>query len=154
MNPELYDYAVRLLGRRAHSREELRQKLRRRGSAAEVEPVLRRLEERGYLDDREFASLRAGSLRRLRRWGDRRIAFDLKRLGVNARIVRFTLQRLEAEHPEAEALRQVVTGRLAGASPSTSQELKALFDHCLRLGFEPEAVRSELSGFFRGISWE
>ncbi len=154
MSPDLYDYAVRLLGRRAHSRQELRRKLARRGSSAEVARVIRRLEKQGYLDDRQFAALRAASLRRLRWWGNRRIAFDLRRLGVDARIIRFALQRLEEEHPEADALDRVVENRLAGGTPSTPQELKSLYDHCLRLGFRPEAVRSKLSGLFREICRE
>lgn len=154
MSADLYDRAVRLLGRRAHSREELRRKLVRKGSPSEVEAVLDRLEQRAYLDDREFAAMRARSARRFKNWGDRRIAFDLKRLGVDARIVRSILKLLEDEFPEVEALRCVVERRVAGDPPATSQELKALFDHCLRLGFEPEAVRSQLSKHFREIVWE
>jgi regulatory protein len=154
VNSDLYDYAVRLLGRRAHSRHELRRKLARRAAPSEVARVIRRLERQGYLDDRQFAALRASSLRRRRHWGDRRIAFDLRRLGVDARIIRFTLRRLAEELPEEDALQQVVENRLAGGPPSTAQELKSLYDHCIRLGFRPETVRSRLSGLFREICWE
>jgi regulatory protein len=48
---------LRLLGRRAHSRTELRRKLARRGHPeADIEVALGRLVELGYLDDRSFAS--------------------------------------------------------------------------------------------------
>jgi regulatory protein len=50
------DAGLRLLARRAHSRAELRQKLRRRGyQDDEVEGSLARLAELGYLDDAAFA---------------------------------------------------------------------------------------------------
>ena len=53
---------MRLLGRRAHSRVELRRKLTRRGfDPEEVENALRRLSEQGYVDDASFA---AGHVRR------------------------------------------------------------------------------------------
>ncbi|MCL6544346.1 MAG: recombination regulator RecX [Bryobacteraceae bacterium] len=53
----LWQYALRALGRRAHSVAELRDKLRGKAeSMAEADQVLRRLKESGYLDDRRFAA--------------------------------------------------------------------------------------------------
>src|SRR5437762_13870930 len=61
------DAGVRLLGRRAHSRVELRRKLGRRGYVVEeIASALARLVELGYVDDRSFADgyirRRSGSL--------------------------------------------------------------------------------------------
>src|SRR5438046_9249166 len=61
------DAGVRLLGRRAHSRVELRRKLGRRGYVEEeIDSALARLVELGYVDDRSFADgyirRRSGSL--------------------------------------------------------------------------------------------
>ncbi len=53
---ELWDYALRALGSRAHSAGELRAKLLRRAERAEdIGSILTRLKECGYLDDRRFA---------------------------------------------------------------------------------------------------
>lgn len=53
----LWQYALRALGRRAHSVAEMRDKLRGKAeSMAEADRVLRRLKETGYLDDRQFAA--------------------------------------------------------------------------------------------------
>src|SRR5207248_9318412 len=55
------DAGVRMLARRAHSRAELRLKLRRRGyQPGEIEEALTRLTELGYIDDEAFARALAG----------------------------------------------------------------------------------------------
>ena len=52
----LWEYALRVLGGRAHSTGELREKLRRKAElAADVDPAIARLKEYGYLNDRKFA---------------------------------------------------------------------------------------------------
>jgi SOS response regulatory protein OraA/RecX len=58
----LWNSALRLLGGRAHSVSELRDKLRRRAErVADVDEVLARLKRAGYLDDRKFAASYAES---------------------------------------------------------------------------------------------
>ena len=153
MNQQLYGQALRLLARRAHGTEELRGKLARRASDEEVSEVLARLESNRLLHDGDFAYLRAESRRR-RMWGNRRIERDLKRLGLDATIVRLTLDRLDREYPEAEALGRAVRCwiRRHGA-PANASQLKRLFDHCLRLGYRAEAVREELSDYFGTVAW-
>lgn len=80
----LMDYAVRILGGRAYSLGEMREKLRRRAAnAAEVDAVLLRLKEAGYMNDRQFAegfaagrleNAGVGKMRVLRDLRQRRIA--------------------------------------------------------------------------------
>lgn len=80
----LYQYALRALGGRAHSINELRQKLDRRAErAADVAGVLARLKEYGYLDDKRYAEAVAswrkdsqglGRARALRDLRSRRVA--------------------------------------------------------------------------------
>jgi regulatory protein len=51
----LLQYALRALGARAHSAGELREKLARRAErASDVQAVITRLKESGYLDDRKY----------------------------------------------------------------------------------------------------
>lgn len=153
MNQQLYGQALRLLARRAHGTEELRGKLARRASDEEVSEVLARLESNRLLHDGDFAYLRAESRRR-RMWGNRRIGRDLKRLGLDAKIVRLTLSRLDREYPEAGSLgRAVRIWVQRHGSPTSASMLKRLFDSCLRLGYGTEIVRRELSDYFRTIEW-
>jgi regulatory protein len=82
---ELQKAALRALGLRAHSTNELREKLRRRGREEDVEAVIASLKQAGYLDDRRFAENYAaarldnqmGKMRVLRDLRQRRVAPQL-----------------------------------------------------------------------------
>ena len=155
MKTSLFNQAVRFLARRAHSREELRRKLLRKETPDEVRPVLLRLEELGYLNDEEFAWIKARSQRQSKHWGNRRIQLDLKSRGLDARIIEFALSRLEVELPEVDSLHQLTQSWIrSSGSPTTVSQLKKLFDRCLRLGYTPEQVRTELKDFFGNLSWD
>lgn len=75
----LFDYAVRALGLRAHSLGELREKLRIRAArVTDVDTVIRRLKEIGYLDDKRFAENFAASRLSGDGFGKMRVLRDLR----------------------------------------------------------------------------
>jgi len=155
LNPRIYNSALKLLSLRAHGTEELRRKLLRKGEAQEVEEVIAELLKKRYLDDLEFAVLRARSSCINKRWGRLRISLDLKNLGVDDRIIEISLEKVLAELPEEESLRKVISiyQKLLG-KPATIKDVKKLFDHCIRLGYTPELVRSQLDSLFASVSWD
>lgn len=155
LNPRIYNSALKLLSLRAHGTEELRRKLLRKGEAQEVEEVIAELLKKRYLDDLEFAVLRARSSCINKRWGRLRISLDLKNLGVDDRIIEISLEKVLAELPEEESLRKVISiyQKLRG-KPATIKDVKKLFDHCIRLGYAPELVRNQLDSLFASVSWD
>ncbi len=75
--------ALDLLSRKAWTRRELRQRLRRRGAPDVVaDAVVADLEGRGYVDDRAFARTWAESRARSRSVGSRRLVEELAAKGV------------------------------------------------------------------------
>src|ERR687896_1120458 len=73
--------ALNLLGYRARSEAEIRDRLTRYGYIGEtIEGVVLRLQELDYLDDAEFARLKARE--KARRYGTRRVSVRLKKRGV------------------------------------------------------------------------
>src|SRR3954454_17421591 len=79
--------ALDLLGYRARSEAEIRDRLGRYGYAPEtIGAVVVRLEELGYLDDAEFARLKARQ--KARRYGPRRVSLELRRSGVGEELAR------------------------------------------------------------------
>lgn len=86
----LEEAALRYAGRYATTRSKLatflRRKLRERGWAGDgdppVEPLVARMAELGYVDDRAFASARAASLGR-RGYGERRVSQALRAAGID-----------------------------------------------------------------------
>ena len=79
----LWTYALKLLGGRAHSTGELREKLRRRASRlAGVDDILARLKDRGYLNDQRFAENFAASRLANDKLGRTRVVRDLRQRRV------------------------------------------------------------------------
>ncbi len=77
---DLWSYALRVLGVRAHSIGELREKLLRRAECAEdVAPLLAKLKEYGYLDDRRFAESYSTARLENQGLGKSRVLSDLRR---------------------------------------------------------------------------
>jgi SOS response regulatory protein OraA/RecX len=66
----LWAYALKVLSGRAHSTGELREKLGRRAAVpGDVESILARLKDHGYLNDRRYAPGQRASGRSARRAG-------------------------------------------------------------------------------------
>jgi regulatory protein len=142
---ELYEYALRALGGRAHSISELREKLRRRAEREQdIGEVLGRLKQLGYLDDRRFAQSYAswrlerdgfGRLRVLRELRQKRVAPAVADQAVNdayrgadeVELIQAFLERKFRKLPLHEYLaepRRLASAyrklRLAGFSPGNS----------------------------------
>jgi len=117
-----------------------------------VEEILDRFEELGYLNDEEFACLRARSQRNSKQWGNYRIRADLKSRGLDAKMIELALSRLEVELPEVNSLHQLTQIWIRSyGSPKSVPQLKKLFDRCVRMGYSPEQVRTELETYFRKL---
>ncbi len=146
--------AYRILARRTHSSFELSRKLRRRFDASLVDQIVEELQQKGYLDDLEAALERALHCRRVRHYGDRRIAADLTARGIDAKIVEVALAQVNQQHSEAECLRELVSNWLKQKGrPETAGQLKKLYDHGMRRGFPAPLLRQVLAPFFAEVSW-
>ena len=151
---KLYQRALRLLGRRNHSRLELRRKLTRGHRADNIEEILDRLAEKGFLNDETFALERALLGRQRRLWGDLRVSQDLKRFGIDAKMIERILEQVNQEKGESESLQEAIDLWVNGSGePRTPPSLKKLYDRCVRLGYAPHRVREQLGPYFDQIDW-
>ncbi len=147
--------ALRLLARRPHSRRQLRRKLARSHSAKQIASVLDDLQEVGLLDDLSVALDRARYCRHQRKWGDARLRADLRRLGIDAKMIDSVLLRLDQHGSEQDALDSVVQTWIGRRGrPETVAELKKLFDHCSRRGFPSGKIRECLGPFWSRVEWD
>ena len=102
---DLLNYAVRALGGRAHSTGELREKLRRRAECAEdVDAVLSKLKEIGYLDDRRFAESYAASRLENEGLGKMRVLRDLRQRRVAPQLAEQVTEKTYQETDEAKLI--------------------------------------------------
>jgi regulatory protein len=140
--------ALNLLGYRARSEGELRERLGRYGYAPEtVEAVIGRLGELAYLDDEEFARQRAQE--KARKYGPRRVSADLMKSGVGRELA----SRAVAE--EFEGRSELADARSAAARRYNGQgseaEARRVYGFLARRGYSA-GVCAEVAEEHRGTA--
>ena len=140
MTPEknpLLEKAVTLLSYRAHSRKELSDKLKHKTGCndAELEEVLDRLEELGFLNDRTYASSVVRSCAR-KGYGAQRALSELARRGIPKELREEAL----ADMPETDGtLEQLIRGRLR--NPANRDEVRKVSAAMVRRGYTWDEIR-------------
>jgi len=145
--------ALRLLAVRARSRNELLDRLRRKGFDPGVAAeVVAGLEGVGLVDDRAFARLWADERMRLRPVGPRRLRHELLEKGLARALVDEVVEEVFAEHSEVDVARRALEKRARGASaPIRAKELARLRSFLLRRGFSYETTREVLRELSEGF---
>jgi regulatory protein len=114
-NEELLNYAVRALGGRAHSTGELREKLRRRAERAEdVDAVLAKLKELGYLDDKRFAESYAAARLENQGLGKMRVLRDLRQRRIAPQLAEQVAEKTYQETDETKLIEDFLKRKYRG----------------------------------------
>ena len=131
--------ALRLIGRRARTRDELCRELSRSFTGPEVESALTRLVELGYLDDQSWAQ---DYVARSRGRGRSLLAHELSRRGI-AREVR---EQALAEHDDRYQALAAARQRLRLLRHLTpAKRDQRLYAFLCRRGFDPETARAAMA---------
>jgi len=143
---DLYDYALRILTRRAHSVHEMKQKLLRRGdSELLAQVVLARLKESGKLDDSRFAKQFARQRSEVRKQGKFRIARELRARGVPDRHINDAVAESADSENEAALVRQRIERKLRSLRGEISEKkFASIYRSLLAAGFPADLIRREL----------
>lgn len=100
----LWAYALRVLGGRAYSSGELREKLRRRAEReTDADTVIARLKDLGYLNDRKFAETFAAARLSGEKFGKTRVIQDLRQRRVAPTVAESTVSKVY-ENVDEQAL--------------------------------------------------
>jgi regulatory protein len=129
------DEALRFLGTRPRSREEVRRKLIRRYGPDLAEQTVADLDRAGWLDDAAFAQSWVESHRGA---GHRRLQADLLRRGVPRDVIERVLGAAGDRHEEAFAAALSRYRRLQSLEPGVAR--RRLYAFLLRRGFDREAA--------------
>jgi regulatory protein len=141
-----FDRAIKLISAKSRTVAELRERLlASRANTADVETVIERLKEYGYLNDERFAFSYASLKVKQRPIGKRRMQRDLKFKKVENSVAEEALELVYAETTEDELIDRAIEKRtrLRGR-PRNRLEAKSLFDHLLRQGFPFELVSEKV----------
>lgn len=132
--------ALAMLARREHTRAELTRKLSPHADSPEqLGQLLDALVARGWLSEARFAESRANALGR--KFGSRKVEYDLKSRGVSAEVVEHAVERARAQ--ELETCR-AAWQRKFGVLPQDAAERGRQMRFLAGRGFSAETVRQVL----------
>ena len=134
-----FERAVRFLSYRPRSVEEVRRNLARHKVADSlISPVLARLEELGYLDDRGFSEFWLENRARFKPMGARALRYELRAKGIADDIIETSL----ADFDEEEAAYRAAAGQASRIGRTTRQAFRRKLSQMLRRrGFEADSIR-------------
>ena len=143
----MFQRAGKLLAAKPRSVAELRERLLegRGATRANVDEVIARLREYGYLDDAKFAQSYASLRVRERPIGRRRLERDLWLKKVDKQTAEAALDEVFAATPEDELIDRAIAKRIRlRGKPKSREDAKKLFDHLIRQGFAFELVSDKV----------
>lgn len=148
-------YLFMLLGRRDHARRELLDKAKRKDYPPEIiEDVLDELEQKGFINDRQFAEKFAVDKSTLNKWGPVKIRSHLVRKGISnhdiSRSIDRAFEHLELKETFLNLVLKKKRRFLREEDPLKRK--KKILDYLCRRGYKPETVFKYLDELTEAIS--
>jgi len=133
--------ALRYLSYRPRSELEVKNYLGQKGCGPEVsEAVLAKLRSLHYLDDLSFAQVWARSRLESRGYGPRRVEQELRLRGIDAKVIRETIQQTLHRTSEHESARRILTKRFGGGSLVDAKARRRAVALLQRRGFSSKVI--------------
>lgn len=141
---QLYEYAIKSLAARAQSTGELREKLRKRAAdPADIDVVIARLREHGFLNDRRFAESFTQSRKENRGFGKLRVLSDLRARRVAPKLAEQVASQAYEGEDETVLIGQFLERKFRGvdlpAHLADEKHLAAVYRRLRRAGFSSGA---------------
>jgi regulatory protein len=154
----LYDYAVAALARHSLTVAELRRRMERRAARPQdVQEVVNRLSEVGYLDDTQLAESYARFRRDYEGLGRLRILRDLERRGVERKLAEKSVRQTFRETDELGQVRAQIRRRLGSRADdlpvNDRKQLASLYRALLRAGFSSAKIVEGLQEISSDTDW-
>ncbi|MGB8732445.1 MAG: regulatory protein RecX [Candidatus Sulfotelmatobacter sp.] len=142
----LYEYAVGALARRMRTVAELKRLLRARVEEAEseygqtlIELVIRRLKDRGYLNDSLYAAYFSSLRRDNQKFGRMRVVTDLKIKGVHGEVIEKAVDAAFEGVSEEQQAREYLR-RKRMVKPKDQKATARIFRQLARAGFGTKTI--------------
>ena len=149
---QLWNYALRTLGQRAHSAAELKKKLAiRASSAGDLAHTLSRLREYGFTNDTKFSETFAMSRLQNQGFGKFRVMRDLRAKRVSERVASEAIEKAYAGIDESELIRNFLERKYRGKNLAQfladEKNLLAAYRRLRTAGFSTGASLSVLKRY-------
>jgi len=143
---ELYEYAVGALARRMRTVAELKRLFRARVEEPEseygqtlIELVIRRLKDRGYLNDSQYAAYFSTLRRDNQKFGRMRVVTDLKVKGVHGDVIEKAVDAAYEGVSEEQQAREYLR-RKRMTKPKDQKATARIFRQLARAGFGSKTI--------------
>jgi len=150
----LWAYALRALSGRAHSTGELRDKLARRAQThGDVETILARLKDHGYLNDSRYAESYAAARLANEKLGGSRVERDLRQRRVAPALAGKTVREVYRDVDEAALIEEWIRRKYRLAPRDglfqEDKDLASAYRRLLHAGFRTGDILRALKRFAR-----
>lgn len=147
-------YFLKLLARRSHARQELVTKALRKDYPKEViENVLDELQEKGFLDDKEFAEKFASDKSKYNKWGPAKIKAHLYKKGIPKSVAEKSISKAFENKNLEEIFLDLVLKRKRRFLKEEDhyKRKKKVFDHLARKGYRSSNIHHHLDTLMKAI---
>lgn len=139
------EYFLRLLGRRDHARNELRDKARKKDFPSEsIEEILDELTEKKYINNVEFAKKYVSDKFKFYSWGEIKIRSELLRKGVSEKDINIALQEISPNDRNKTIQDLILKYKRKFERVDSIKRKKKIFDFLLRKGYDSNTILKQM----------
>ncbi|MEQ9263823.1 MAG: regulatory protein RecX [Balneolaceae bacterium] len=141
------EYMLRLLGRRDHARNELRDKAQRKDYPLNcIEEVLDELAEKKYIDNLGFAKKFVRDKFEFNKWGINKIKSELFSKGIPEKEISIALKEISS-NDRINAIKQLIlkNKRKFEREADLQKRKKKIFTFLLRKGYQPSEILPQVN---------
>lgn len=144
MNRTAYSQALRLLTMRAHSSQELYNKLLKKHTPGAADFAIERCRELGFIDDGDFAAEYALELAEKKQYGPHRIKSALIAKGIDRENIEKALESLEVDY--SESIMNIIEKKYSDCLSDESGRRKTVAA-LTRLGYSYADIKQVMENF-------
>lgn len=148
-------YMLKLLARRSHARQELYTKALKKEYPKEViNSVLDELEQKGYIDEAEFARQFASDKFKFNRWGPSKIRSHLYQKNIDRKFIKQSIEQAFEEVNLRKTFLHLVLKRKRRFLREEDQykRKKKIVDHLARKGYRSDTIFNHIDELMEAIA--
>lgn len=144
------EYALNLLSQRSYSEKKLTEKLiSREVEPSEIETVITKLKEYGYVDDAKYAKDYVESAQNIKLTGRRKIYWQLIKKGIPKEIAKEAIDQTYNDDSEPEQIREIIK-KYARNIPK-DKLYERLIRRLISRGYDYILVKKEVQDFINSV---
>ncbi|MBE6903609.1 MAG: regulatory protein RecX [Ruminococcaceae bacterium] len=138
--------AANILTYRDHSKASLYKRLLEKGVSEEIaEQTVDFFEDVGYINDERYAQDKARELYEVKKYGVRRVVFELTKRGVDKELAENVVFEICEENPND--LNSLISKYIKGQDISDFKVKKRISDKLIRMGYDFDEIKSAINNF-------